>query len=69
MAGNGVAGLFNSHDKTEIQYMFMTYSVGYKWWHLPAMAALSAVSITLIVYLISISQLGADMAFMFNNLI
>jgi hypothetical protein len=69
MAGNCVAGLFNSHNKTEIQSMFVTYFVGYKWWHLPAMAALSAVSITLVVYLISISQLGADMAFMFNHLI
>jgi hypothetical protein len=69
MAGNAIAGLFNSHAKTEIQRMFTTYFVGYKWWHLPAMAALSAVSITLVVYLISISQFGADMAFMFNNLI
>jgi hypothetical protein len=69
MAGNTVAGLFNSHNKTEIQTMFMTYFVGNRWWHLPAMAALSAVSITLVVYLIAISQLGADMAFMFNNLI
>lgn len=49
--------------------MFMTYFLGYKWWHLPAMAALSAVSITLVVYLISISQFGADITFMFNNLI
>ena len=49
--------------------MFMTYFVGYKWWHLPAMATLSAVSITLVVYLISISQFGADITFMFNNLI
>jgi len=69
MAGNGVAGLFNSHNKTEIQHMFMTYFVGYKWWHLPAMTTLSAMSITLVVYLISISQFGADITFMFNNLI
>ncbi len=49
--------------------MFTTYFVGYRWWHLPAMASLSAVSIMLVVYLISISQLGTDIAFMFNNLI
>jgi len=69
MAGNSVAGLFNLHNKTGIQHMYMNYFTGYKWWHFPAMATVSAVSITLVVYLISISQFGADITFMFNNLI
>lgn len=49
--------------------MYMNYMIGYKWWHLPAIATASAMSITICIYLISVSQFGANMAFMFNNLI
>lgn len=49
--------------------MYMNYFVGYKWWHLPAFTIASAVSITLIIYLVSVSQFGTDVAFMYNNLI
>jgi hypothetical protein len=69
MAGNTVAGLFNSHNKTGIQHMYMNYFVGYKWWHFPMIATVSTVSIILVIYLISVSQFGTNIAFMFNNLI
>lgn len=49
--------------------MYMNYFVGYKWWHLPAIATVSAMSITACIYLISISHFGTNMAFMFSNLI
>jgi hypothetical protein len=49
--------------------MYMNYFAGYKWWHLPAMATLSATCIMLGAYLIAISQFGTNMVFMFRNLI
>ena len=39
------------------------------WWYFPAVVAVSAISIALAVYLVSISQFGTDMLFMFRNLI
>ena len=49
--------------------MYMNYMIGYKWWHLPTIATASAVSIMICIYLISVSQFGTNIAFMFNNLI
>lgn len=49
--------------------MYINYFVDRKWWYLPAISAVSAISIMLGAYLISISQFGSEMVFMFRNLI
>ena len=40
-----------------------------QWWYFPTIVAVSAISIILGVYLVSISQFGTNMVFMFRNLI
>jgi len=50
--------------------MHMNYFPGHReWWYLPAISAVSVIFIALGAYLISISQFGANMEFMFRNLI
>ena len=56
----------SSRDAQEAMTAEMAVS---HWWYFPAVVAVSAISIALAVYLVSISQFGTDMLFMFRNLI
>jgi len=40
-----------------------------RWWYFPSIVAVSAIFIMLSVYMVSISQFGTNMVFMFRNLI
>jgi hypothetical protein len=47
----------------------MHHSVGNAWWYWSAVMSVSAVSITLLIYLTSVSHMGAGIALMLHKLI
>jgi hypothetical protein len=72
-----IAGFFNLpifQHTIGIQHMYqnethMNRSAGNIWWYWPAIMFTSAISITVLIYLTSVSHMGAGIALMLHKLI